>query len=45
VQRWFRELIDKASRRGVFHSVRDLIASIEEFDAHLAGNCCLKGAM
>jgi transposase len=35
VERWFRELTDKALRRGVFHSVPDLIASIEEYlDAH-----------
>ena len=31
VERWFRELTDKAIRRGVFHSVPDLIAAIEEF--------------
>jgi Homeodomain-like domain/DDE superfamily endonuclease len=35
VERWFRELTDKALRRGVFHSVPDLIAAIEEYlDAH-----------
>lgn len=35
VERWFRELTDKALRRGAFHSVPDLIASIEEYlDAH-----------
>lgn len=35
VERWFRELTDKALRRGVFHSVPDLIDSIEEYlDAH-----------
>jgi len=35
VERWFRELTDKASRRGVFHSVPDLIASIETYlNAH-----------
>ena len=35
VERWFRELTDKALRRGVFHSVPDLIAKIEEYlDAH-----------
>jgi len=35
VERWFRELTDKALRRGIFHSVPDLIASIEEYlDAH-----------
>ena len=31
VERWFRELTDKAIRRGVFHSVPDLIASIEHY--------------
>ena len=31
VERWFRELTSKALRRGVFHSVPDLIASIEEY--------------
>ncbi len=31
VERWFWELNGKAFRRGVFHSVPDLIASIEEF--------------
>ena len=30
VERWFRELTDKAIRRGVFHSVPDLIAAIEK---------------
>ena len=35
VERWFRELTDKALRRGVFHSVPHLIVSIEEYlDAH-----------
>lgn len=35
MERWFRQLTDKALRRGVFHSVPDLIASIEEYlDAH-----------
>ncbi len=35
VERWFRELTEKALRRGVFHSVPDLIASIEAYlDAH-----------
>ncbi len=35
VQRWFRELIDKLLRRWVFHSIPDLILSIEEYlDAH-----------
>lgn len=31
VERWFRELTDKAIRRGAFTSVPDLIATIEEF--------------
>jgi transposase/DNA-binding transcriptional ArsR family regulator len=35
VERWFRELTDKALRRGVFHSVPDLVASIQEYiDTH-----------
>ena len=31
VERWFRELTDKAIRRGVFASVPDLIAAIEAY--------------
>lgn len=31
VERWFRELTDKALRRGVFHSVNDLITAIEDY--------------
>jgi transposase len=31
VERWFGELTDKAIRRGVFHSVPDLIDAIEQF--------------
>jgi transposase len=31
VERWFRELTDKALRRGVFHSVPELIQAINEF--------------
>jgi transposase/transcriptional regulator with XRE-family HTH domain len=31
VERWFRELTDKAIRRGVFHSVPDLITAIEKY--------------
>lgn len=31
VERWFREITDKALRRGVFHSVPDLIAAIEAY--------------
>ncbi len=35
VERWFRELTDKALRRGIFHSVPDLIAAIEAYlDVH-----------
>ena len=35
VERWFRELTDKALRRGSFNSVPALIAAIEEYlDAH-----------
>ena len=35
VERWFRELTDKTLRRGVFHSVPDLISSIQEYiDSH-----------
>ena len=33
VERWFRELTDKALRRGSFNSVPDLISSIEEYMA------------
>ena len=31
VERWFRDLTDKAIRRGVFRSVPDLIAAIESY--------------
>jgi len=31
VERWFRDLDDKAIRRGVFHSVPNLIAAIEAY--------------
>ena len=31
IERWFRELTDKAIRRGVFHSVPDLITAIEAY--------------
>jgi transposase len=35
VERWFQELTDKALRRGLFHFVPDLVASIQEYiDAH-----------
>lgn len=33
MERWFRELTDKALRRGVFRSVPDLIAKIEAYVA------------
>jgi transposase len=33
VERWFRELTDKALRRGVFHFVPDLISAIEAYMA------------
>lgn len=31
VERWFRDLTDKAIRRDAFHSVPDLIAAIENY--------------
>jgi transposase len=31
VERWFRDLTDKALRRGVFHSVPELITAIEAY--------------
>lgn len=31
IERWFRELTDKRIRRGSFHSVNELIASIREY--------------
>ena len=31
VERWFREITDKAIRRGVFHSVDELTAAIEDY--------------
>ena len=31
IERWFRELTDKAIRRGAFHSVPDLIEAINAF--------------
>jgi transposase len=34
VERWFRELTDKAIRRGTFISVPDLIASIQKYLSH-----------
>ena len=34
VERWFRDLTDRRIRRGVFRSVRQLIAAIEEYVTH-----------
>jgi transposase len=34
VERWFSEITNKAIRRGVFHSVPDLIAAIEDYLAN-----------
>ena len=31
IERWFGKLTDKAIRRGVFHSVPDLITAIEAY--------------
>lgn len=31
VERWFREITDKRIRRGVFRSVKELIATIEDY--------------
>jgi len=31
IERWFGKLTDKAIRRGVFHSVPELIAAIEAY--------------
>ncbi len=31
VERWFREITDKRIRRGVFHSVKQLIAAIDAY--------------
>jgi transposase len=33
VERWFREITDKRIRRGVFHSLKQLVAAIEEYIA------------
>jgi transposase len=33
VERWFREITDKRIRRGVFHSVKQLIAAIDQYVA------------
>ena len=34
IERWFREITDKRIRRGVFHSVPDLIKAITDFIQH-----------
>ena len=34
VERFFRDLTTKRLRRGVFHSVPDLIAALEQYLAH-----------
>jgi hypothetical protein len=34
VERFFRDLSEKRLRRGVFHSVPELVAALEEFLAH-----------
>jgi len=31
VERWFREITDKAIRRSVFHSVNELITAIDDY--------------
>jgi hypothetical protein len=31
VERWFRDLTDKAIRRGVFHNVAELITTIDDY--------------
>ena len=37
IERWFREITDKAIRRGVFKSVETLIVTIHQYlDAHNA---------
>lgn len=33
IERWFRELTEKRLRRGVFHSVDELVQTIEEYVA------------
>jgi transposase len=38
VERWFRDLTDKRIRRGVFKSVKDLIAAIEAYIHHHNSN-------
>ena len=38
VERWFRDLTDKRIRRGVFKSVRELIAAIEAYIQHHNSN-------
>jgi transposase len=34
IERWFRDLTDKRIRRGVFKSVRDLVAAIDDYVDH-----------
>jgi len=34
VERWFREITDKRIRRGVFKSVKDLVAAIDDYIEH-----------
>ena len=31
MERWFREITDKAIRRSVFHSVNELITAIDDY--------------
>ena len=31
VERFFRDITDKAIRRGVFHNIPDLVAAIEDY--------------
>ena len=38
VKRFFRELTEKRLRRGVFHSVPDLVSALEEYLAHYNEN-------
>ena len=34
VERWFRDLTQRRIRRGVFKSVRELVAAIDDYVAH-----------
>ena len=38
VERFFREVTEKRLRRGVFHSVPDLVSALEEYLAHYNEN-------